>query len=184
MARSLVERVRFALRVAFRRNGALCWAFVFCLSGLLATGAAWAYISLQMAAVSYGEVGGPVKLVNPVSEINSGRNAHELERFSASRLPAQLQTFARKAGLAVDEALFSLDLANSETMSGSRYHASLSIRGRYKDIRAFLGEVLDVGASLSLDSLSCFRDGPQDLEVRCDIQLSAYYLGEPESDGR
>lgn len=94
-------------------------------------------------------------------------------------LPAQVQhlhRLGRRAGLQLHRAEYRLDAHGPGLAS---YGVSLPVRGPYRALRLFLGQVLEDMPVASIDRLRFERQKPADTELDAQIHLTMFFRPSP-----
>jgi hypothetical protein len=93
--------------------------------------------------------------------------------FDSAALTDSLQQISLEEKLKLDEISYSLD--SSPTQPYLRYRTTLLINAKYPNIRHFVDQVRRKHEQTSLDSISCKRGGIDDVELICELSISAFY---------
>jgi hypothetical protein len=56
---------------------------------------------------------------------------------------------------------------------------TLPVKGSYRDIREYVGHLLQANPSLSLESIALNRDGPMGARLQADLRFTLYLRGKP-----
>lgn len=56
---------------------------------------------------------------------------------------------------------------------------TLPVKGSYRDIREYVGELLETNSSLALESIALNRDGPMGAKLQADLRFTLYLRGSP-----
>jgi len=56
---------------------------------------------------------------------------------------------------------------------------TLPVKGSYRDIREYVGDLLQANPSLSLESIALIRDGPTGARLQADLRFTLYLRGNP-----
>lgn len=96
-----------------------------------------------------------------------------LPAFSTGDLPAQLQAAAKTSGLPVDAVSYQLDSKSERDYL--RYTARVSTTASYAQFRRFILVIQDQASHIALDDMQCEREDIADVELACELAVSAFY---------
>jgi len=96
-----------------------------------------------------------------------------LPDFNSAEFVAMLMKVADRTSLPVDEISFALD--DAEGMPYLRYRVKLAVTSRYPVVRRFADQFRAELAHVSLDAIHCRRENLSDVDVNCDLALSAFF---------
>jgi hypothetical protein len=96
-----------------------------------------------------------------------------LPAFRSGELVTALNLIADATKLPVNEVLFVLDDTSDQPYL--RYRVTLKVLGSYPVIRRFTDRFRRESAHVSLDSITCSREGAASVALTCDLAFFAFY---------
>lgn len=97
----------------------------------------------------------------------------DLPPFRSSALVALVNDVANDAGLELKDIAYSLD--DTPTQPYLRYRVGMSVVAAYPQVRQFAERLLERGAHLTLDGITCARSEPARQQLTCDLAVSGLF---------
>ncbi|WP_342120719.1 GspMb/PilO family protein [Pseudoduganella sp. OTU4001] len=175
----IFSRINFHLRALWRQHRAAVMALAIAASAAVATAVAWAGAALEnqrqeavvasLRAARVRTISAPI----PSQSVASRQSAPDLPKFSSQDFTAQFHETAIGVGLPVDEVAYTLE--QGERQPYMRYRVTLTVKGRYIEVRKFVAALAAEMPHVTLDSVHCARESTPPQQLSCDLGFSAFF---------
>jgi hypothetical protein len=96
-----------------------------------------------------------------------------LRPFDSAEAVASLGQVAAESGISLNEVSFTLE--EGANLPFLRYRATMTVSANYRAVRRFVDRVHAQLADVSLDTLSCAREGIAATALKCELAFTSYY---------
>lgn len=176
----IFSSTKFYLRALWRQHRSAVVVLAIAATVAVVAAGAWAAVAVEnrrQEAVVVALRAARLKAISaprPAPAIASGGPAADLPKFSSQDFTARFHETANGVGLPVDEVAYTLE--QGERQPYMRYRITLTVKGRYMEVRKFVAALAADMPHVTLDSIRCARDSAPPQPLSCDLGFSAFFL--------